>query len=220
LGCDALANDGEVRRALKVAAKLAVPKGRQKLPLNCRDLRRVVHALADRGRFDFQGVRDRALFLLGWVGIFRSSELVGVTWCDVCFAKEGGALIYVLRSKTDQAGQGAWVFIAACPEEPLMCLVAALRVLRSVMTGSGAAAEGPVFVGQAGHPVGLAKTTVAMRLRKALQALGVQEWELYVAHSLRRGGATWAVRQGVSWRRVQSWAVGSLTWFGSTCIRV
>jgi site-specific recombinase XerD len=51
--------------------------------------------------------------------------------------------------------------------------------------------------------VALAKTTVAVRLRKALQAVGVQEWELYAAHSLRRGGATWAVRQGVSWRRVQ-----------------
>lgn len=203
LGCEALANDGEVKRALKVAAKLAVPKGKQKLPLDRRDLRRVVYALADRGRADFQGVRDRALFLLGWVGMFRSSELVGVTWRDVCFAEEGGALIYVPRSKTDQAGQGAWVFIAACPEEPLMCPVAALRVLQSVTTSGEAPAVGPVFVGRASHPVALAKTTVAVRLRKALQAVGVQEWELYAAHSLRRGGATWAVRQGVSWRRVQ-----------------
>jgi site-specific recombinase XerC len=83
-----------VRRALKVAAKLAVPKGKQKLPLDRRDLRRVVYALTGRGSVDFQGVRDRALFLLGWVGMFRSSELVSsVTWRDVCFAKEGGALI-------------------------------------------------------------------------------------------------------------------------------
>jgi hypothetical protein len=70
LGCDSLASDSEVRRALKVAAKLAVPKGRQKLPLDRRDLRRVVYELAARGDTDFQGVRDRALFLLGWVGIY------------------------------------------------------------------------------------------------------------------------------------------------------
>jgi hypothetical protein len=71
-----------------------------------------------------------------------------------------------------------------------MCPVAALRVLRSVTTSGEAPAVGPVFVGRASHPVALAKTTVAVRLRKSLQAVGVQEWELYAAHSLRRGGAT------------------------------
>jgi hypothetical protein len=130
LGCDSLASDIEVRRALKVAAKLAVPKGRQKLPLDRRDLRRVVYELATLENTDFLGVRDLALLLLGWVGMFKSSELVGVTWRDVCLAEEGGALIYVPLSKTDQVGQGAsWVLIAACPEELLMCHVAALCLL-------------------------------------------------------------------------------------------
>jgi len=60
LGREQLANDPEVRRALKVAAKLAVPKGMQK-PLDRRDLRRVVYHLAEGGSDDFVGVRDRAL---------------------------------------------------------------------------------------------------------------------------------------------------------------
>lgn len=205
LGREQLASDPEVRRALKVAAKLAVPKGLQKLPLDRRDLRRVVYHLADRGDHEFVGVRDRALFLLGWVGMFRSSELVGVRWRDVCFAESGGALIYVPRSKTDQAGQGAWVFIASCPEESLMCPVAALRSLKALADHGGqqVASGGFVFTGGLGGRAGLAKTTVAVRLRKALQAVGVSDWDLYAAHSLRRGGATWAMRQGVSWRRVQ-----------------
>jgi hypothetical protein len=93
-----------------------------------------------------------------------------------------------------------------------MCPVAALRVLRSVTTGGGATDEGPVFVGRAGHPVGLAKTTVAVRLRKALQAVGVQEWELYVCCAFAPQG--WrhfsgrfvrGSRGGVS----RSWAGGS-----------
>jgi hypothetical protein len=30
----------------------------------------------------------------------------------------------------------------------------------------------------------------------------VADWQLYAAHSLRRGGATWAVRQGIPVRQV------------------
>jgi len=156
LGSGQLANDGEVRRALKVAAKLAVPKGRQKLPLDRRDLRRIVYELAARGDADFTGVRDRAMFLLGWVGMFRSSELVGVDWQDLSFAETGGALVHVPRSKTDQAGQGAWVFVAACPEEPLMCPVASLRVLKALLQGGERSLllKGPVFRGHLRPPSG------------------------------------------------------------------
>eukprot|EP00775_Hariotina_reticulata_P003252 gene3252-biopygen4910 len=156
--------DPEVRRTLKVAAKLAVPKGLQKLPLNRRDLRRAVYHLADRGSNDFVGVRDRALLLLDWVGIFRSSELVGVQLRDVSFAESRGALIYVPGSKTDQAGQGAWVFIAACREESFSCPVAALRALKALAFQGGrqVAAKDFVFTGQRDGRVGLAKTTLAI----------------------------------------------------------
>eukprot|EP00775_Hariotina_reticulata_P001773 gene1773-biopygen3211 len=199
LGKEHLSSDFEVRRALKVAAKTAVPKGHQKLPLDRRDLRRVVYHLVGAARDGFVHVRDRALFLLGWAGMFRSSELVGLKWCDVSFTPSAGALLHISRSKTDQGGRGALVFIAPCTHEVLMCPVAALKRLRGLVGTS----DGPVFTSRAGQPDALAKTTVAIRLRKALQAVGVSDWDLYAAHSLRRGGATWAVRQGVSWRRVQ-----------------
>ncbi|WIA28653.1 hypothetical protein OEZ86_011189 [Tetradesmus obliquus] len=113
VGQEGLASELVVRRAMKVAAKLAVPAGRQKLPLDRRELRAVVSSLQARGRRDFIGVRDAALFLLGWTGMFRSSELVGIDWDDLRpIQQKGGVLIYVPRSKTDQAGEGAWVFIA------------------------------------------------------------------------------------------------------------
>ena len=191
-----------MQRALKVAARLAVPAGRQKLPLSRSDLRRAVYELASRGQEDYVGVRDRALLLLGWAGMFRSSELVGVDWEHIAF-RDAGVMVYVPRSKTDQAGQGAWVFVASCREDGVMCPVRALQRLSEFYIMQGERFPvGPVFRSRAGSGSRLAKTTVAVRLRKVLQRVGVQGWELYAAHSLRRGGATWAANQGVALRQV------------------
>lgn len=119
---------------------------------------------------------------------------------------EGGVLIHVPRSKTDQAGQGAWVFVAECgiEGEGLLCPVVALKWLQEFYRlREGSLPEGPVFRSRAGSSDRLSKTTVAVRLRKVLELVGVPSPNLYAAHSLRRGGATWAVRNGVSLRQVQ-----------------
>jgi integrase len=203
LGLESLSADAEVQRALKVAAKQAVPAGRQKLPLSRPTLRSIVSALASRGQQDYVGVRDRAMFLLGWAGMFRSSELVGVEWEHLRFFGSG-VMIYIPRSKTDQAGEGQCVFVASCQADGLLCPVVALKWLREFYVRQGESSPtGPVFRSRAAASSALAKTSVALRLQKALEAVGVQDWQLYAAHSLRRGGATWAVRQGVSLRQVQ-----------------
>jgi integrase len=203
LGLEPVSRHGEVRRALKVAAKVAVPAGRQKLPLDRRDLRSIVYEMASRGQQDYVAVRDRALMLLGWAGMFRSSELVGIEWEHLRFSGTG-VMIYVPRSKTDQAGKGEWVFVASCAREGRMCPVRALQWLEQfyIQLG-GAEPSGPVFRGRPQSQVALSKTTVAVRLRKWLDVVGVSGSELYAAHSLRRGGATWAVRQDVPLRQVQ-----------------
>jgi len=55
--------------------------------------------------------------------------------------------LYVSRSKTDQAGQGAWVFLASCEAEGLMCPVVALRWLQAFYVRQGESdPSGPVFV--------------------------------------------------------------------------
>lgn len=204
LGIENLATDLEVKRAMKVASKLAVPVGRQKLPLDRRDLRRVVDYLAQSGSQDFIGVQDRALFLLGWAGMFRSSELVSIQWADLYFTKsKPGVMVHVPRSKTDQTGEGAWVFVAGCAAEQAMCPVKALQRLQQLYVTSGSGAVGPVFKGLLHSTKALSKTTVGTRLRKSMEQVGIEDWQLYAAHSLRRGGATWAVQQGVSVREVQ-----------------
>jgi integrase len=200
-GVEGLAAALVVRQAMKVAAKLAVPAGRQKLPLDRQDLPAAVRVLQKQGARDFVGVRDRALFLVGWAGMFRSSELVGISWEDVREYRQG-LLLYVPRSKTDQAREGAWVLIAIC-EQQEMCPVQAVRRLRGfARKGRDGQVTGPVFTSWPRGEEALSKGTVGIRLQKVLEKAGVDNWQQYAAHSLRRGGATWAVRQGVSVRQV------------------
>ena len=59
-------------------------------------------------RFDPESIsdlRDRALLFVGFAGGFRRSELVGLQFEDVQDV-EGGVVIRVRRSKTDQEGKG------------------------------------------------------------------------------------------------------------------
>eukprot|EP00878_Enallax_costatus_P033706 GHUV01037255.1.p1 GENE.GHUV01037255.1~~GHUV01037255.1.p1 ORF type:complete len:162 (+),score=32.25 GHUV01037255.1:604-1089(+) len=129
--------------------------------------------------------------------MFRSSELVSIDCKHVHFTSGGGGVkVYVPSSKTDQAGEGAWVFIAACQEQPQLCPVSALQQIINRVGGMG-----PVFRAE-GSSTPLSKTTVGVRLHKALAAAAIPNWELYGAHSLRRGGATYAVRKGLSIRQV------------------
>jgi hypothetical protein len=105
-GIEGLTSDPLVKQALKVAAKLAVPSsGAQKLPLDKGDLVKVVQVLQARG--DFIGCRDSAMFLVGWAGMFRCSELAAMDWRSVHFVEDRGVMLYVPSSKTDQVGEGA-----------------------------------------------------------------------------------------------------------------
>jgi site-specific recombinase XerD len=192
LGVEGLAAELEVRRAMKVAAKLAVPSGQQKLPLDRRDLAAVADMLQKRGSWDFLGARDRALFLVGWSGMFRSSELVGISWEDVR-ERPKGLLLFMPRSKTDQAGEGAWVFIARCAQEKMCPVRAVQRLRRFACRDRDGQPVGAVFTAWEGEPEALAKGTVGVRLRKALEEIGMKRWDLYAAHWGNLGGESWSV---------------------------
>lgn len=199
-GVEGLGSQPLVVRALKVAGKLAVRAVAQKLPLSARQLRWVVEALPRVSSDGFLRARDEALFVVGWAGMFRSKELVGIRWEHVHFCSSGGVMIFIPRSKTDP-GEGAWVFLSPGQEAGLgVCPVRALRQLK-VLTGG----QGFVFTARSGESErALSKTTVAIRLRKALEVAGVASWELYAAHSLRRGGATHAAKVGMPLRLIQA----------------
>ncbi len=57
-------------------------------------------------------LRDRALVLTAYDGLLRGSELSALTVGDLSIADRDAGCVYVARSKTDQAGQGRWVYIS------------------------------------------------------------------------------------------------------------
>jgi integrase len=198
-GWEGLGGEPLVVRALKVAGKLAVRGVTQKLPLSAQQLQLVVEVLGSVSSDGFLQARDEALFVVGWAGMFRSSELVGIRWEHVYFCSNGGIMIFVPHSKTDP-GDGAWVFLSPGQKLDLgVCPVRALRQLRLVTGG-----QGFVFKARQSGEQPLSKSTVGVRLKKALEMAGVADWQLYAAHSLRRGGATHAAKVGLPMRLIQA----------------
>ena len=116
----------------------------------------------------------------------RVSEAVQLRWRDVLDTETGAGLVYIERSKTDQAGEGAYVAIT--PET-----LTALKQLRQdsgVMTD----ADAPVF--------GLAISQISRRVDSMARAAGLGEG--YSSHSGRVGLAIRMTRRGAPLQAVQT----------------
>jgi integrase len=150
---------------------------------------------------DLAGLRDRALFLVGFAGAFRRSELVAIDREHLRF-ETAVAIIHVPRSKRDQEGKGADVTLPRMhdPETGAVsetCPVAALETwLRR-----GKIRRGAVFRGITRHgTIEERLTPRAVRLillrRAALAKLPVHESERLSPHGLRAGFITEAYLAG------------------------
>jgi len=145
------------------------------------------------------GIRDRALLLVGFAGAFRRSELVHIDREDVRITREG-LTIYLMRSKTDQEGQGQLVGIPyghyeeTCP----------VRALQHWLKASGIT-SGPIFRPITRHgviqPTRLSPKAVASIVKRTATAAGLDPAE-YAGHSLRAGLATAAGAAGVEERHI------------------
>jgi site-specific recombinase XerD len=144
---------------------------------------------------NLQGLRDRALLLVGFAGGFRRSELAGLRLEDLKDTAEG-MVATLRRSKTDQEGQGRPV---ALPygSDPLTCPVRAVRAWVDV----AAITAGPLFRGvdQFGmvSDQPLSPDSVAWIVKRAAGRAGLNAID-YAGHSLRAGLATQAAMNGAS----------------------
>jgi integrase len=172
-----------VRRTLGTAQ-------RQVRPVTVPELRTMVEGLGT----DPAGCRDRALFLLGFAGALRRSELVGLDMDDVTEGSDG-LTVRLRRSKTDQEGAGRTVGIPF-GSNPVTCPVRALRAWLEV---SGIT-EGHAFcpVDRHGHlgTTRLSGNAVALVLKRHAGRAGLDPKEV-AGHSLRAGLATSAAAVGV-----------------------
>lgn len=167
-------------------AKGSRPQARRALMVD--ELVRIVKKLPTN---TLQGIRDRALLLIGFAGAFRRSELVAVT-CEEMHLSERGVAITIGRSKTDQEGAGEEIGIprgkkGTCPVAALEAWLAAADI-----------AAGPVFRGIEGDRVSAAALDphgVNRIVKRAVALIGLDP-ALYGAHSLRSGFCTSAAEKG------------------------
>ena len=115
----------------------------------------------------------------------RISEVASLRWRDVLDAEDGAGLVYIERSKTDQAGEGAYVVIT--PET----LVALKQLRRDLEVWSD---EESVF--------GLSMSQISRRVDSMAQAAGLGEG--YSGHSGRVGPAIRMTRRGAPLQAVQT----------------
>ena len=150
---------------------------------------------------DLAGLRDRALFLVGFAGAFRRSELVAINR-ELLRFDAAAVIIHVTRSKRDQEGKGADVTLPrmrdpdtgapseTCPVRALETWLARAKIRR-----------GAVFRGITRHGTLEERLTPrSLRLillkRAASAKLNVHDSERLSPHGLRAGFITEAYLAG------------------------
>jgi site-specific recombinase XerD len=157
----------------------------KKTPAVMHRLRRMVLSL--NHDHEVREARDKAILLVGMMGAFRRSELVGLDVEHLDFSDKG-VVLRVVESKTDQEARGAFKGIHRQPVRE-MCGVRALERWLELARIT----NGPVFRGVdrwgnvrekrlSGH-------SVARVVKRAAEAAGLDPDD-YGAHSLRSGLVT------------------------------
>jgi site-specific recombinase XerD len=135
----------------------------------------------------YQGLRDRALLLLGFAGAFRRSELVALDVAHLQLREEG-LLIMIERSKTDQEGEGQRVAIPRVPDSPYCPVQAVMNWLAAAGIEQGAIFR-RVTKGNKLTEDRLTDQSVAHVIKKLAARAGMMASQ-YAGHSLRSGFLT------------------------------
>ena len=159
--------------------------------------------------------RDAALLLIGWKAALRTDDLARLRLEDL-HASEAGLSVFVRRSKTDQAGHGTTLGIAAPPrtDQPpegdelgLLDAGAAWVRWRNLLGAhgitDGAAWRGVDRYDRRPRAGGLHRNSIAEIIKRRAAAAGLEDAGRWGGHSLRRGFATEAIAAGVPERDVQ-----------------
>ena len=141
---------------------------------------------------DLRGKRDRALLAIGFAAARRRSELVTFTVEDI-ERVDGGIILHLARSKTDQEGKGTRIPI------PAGKAIRPVEALDAWLEASSISA-GPIFReitrhGRIGDSA-MCDRTVARIVKKVFGAAGLAASD-FSGHSLRRGFVTEALFKNV-----------------------
>lgn len=169
-----------------------IPKNKA-LALTIEQLEKIVESLSRSS--SLINYRDSALIQIGFFGAFRRSELVNIKVEHIKDLHEGVEIL-IPRSKTDQTGKGK---ICAIPygKEKICPVTALSRWLNKANIKDGAIFRKITKNGSLGNAA-LVEGSITFILRRAIANLDTLKVEEFSSHSLRRGFATSASRNGAS----------------------
>ena len=198
MGLDDPTKAANVVKTMQGIARLHGAPRKQAAAIRLKDLDKMAqHLEQDPSIFN---IRNRALILLGYFGAFRRSEISSLSWDEVSFVADG-IVIKLMRSKTDQTGQGEDCIIPFGDDH--RCPVRALIDWRK----ASSQLEGPIFR-QLSKTGTILKDAICSRhinriVKQVAKDAMIANADQVSAHSLRRGFATEAARLGASMPAIQ-----------------
>lgn len=185
-----------VKEALIGLTRLKGTVQKGKTPIYWEEIEEMIHRM---DLSSLQALRDRAVLLLGFMGAFRRSELAGLDVEDIRKYPQG-IVVTIRHSKTDQTSAGQQIGIPYLSHSPMDCI----HALQEWLTAAGIT-SGPLFRsflknGKVSSRR-LSDKSINLIVKKYAASIGLNP-EMYGAHSLRHGFATYAALQGVEERLI------------------
>jgi integrase len=140
-------------------------------------------------------VRDNALLQLGFLGALRRSELVAICVDHINWQAEGIEIL-IPKSKTDQQNTGQYCVIPNGNEK--LCAVFSLKEWIDKAKINDGFIFRRIYKGDKVSDMNLAAAAVNEILKKHANDAGIENANDFSSHSMRRGLATTASRDGVS----------------------
>ena len=172
-----------------------------KKPILINHLKLIINAINEQKIKEMKKLRDKSLFLIGFGGGFRRTELISIDHEDLEFVPEGLKII-IKKSKTDQYGEG---MVKGLPyfTNSIYCPVANLKKWLEISKIN----SGPIFrrfskgLSLTNHR--LTDQSVVLLMKKYLNLAGIEN-KNFAGHSLRSGFATVAAESGADERSIMS----------------
>lgn len=140
-------------------------------------------------------IRDNALLQLGFLGAFRRSELAAIKMDHINWQPDGIEIL-IPKSKTDQQNSGQYCAIPNGNEK--LCAVRALKVWIDKAKINDGFIFRRIYKGDSVSEINLTAASVNEILKKHAYSAGIENAFDFSSHSMRRGLATTASRDGVS----------------------
>lgn len=185
-----------VKEALIGLTRLKGTVQKGKTPIYWEEIEEMIHRM---DLSSLQALRDRAVLLLGFMGAFRRSELAGLDVEDIRKYPQG-IVVTIRHSKTDQTSAGQQIGIPYLSHSSMDCI----HALQEWLTAAGIT-SGPLFRsflknGKVSSRR-LSDKSINLIVKKYAASIDLNP-EMYGAHSLRHGFATYAALQGVEERLI------------------